>query len=46
MENLIINDVNVIGRIIKIDINKSPGPDEIYPRILYEVRNEVASILK
>ena len=39
MENLIINDVDVSERLDKIDINKSPGPDRIHPRILNEVRN-------
>ena len=46
MENIIIDDVDVLNRLDKIDVNKSPGSAGIHPRILYEVRNEKASALK
>jgi len=46
MDSLIINEVDVLNRLDKININKSPGPDSIHPRILYEVRNEIATALK
>ena len=46
MENLIINEIEVLKRLDILDINKSPGPDGIRPRILYEVRIELANALK
>jgi len=26
---------------IKLNVNKSPGPDNLHPRILYEIRHEI-----
>lgn len=46
MENLIINEIDVLKRLDKLDKNKSPGPDGIHPRILFEVRIEIAKALK
>ena len=46
MENLIINEIDVLKRLDKLDINKSPGLDGIHARILYEVRNEISNALK
>jgi hypothetical protein len=45
MEHLIINEFEVLKKLVKVDINKSPGPDGIHPRILYEVRTEIANAL-
>ena len=46
MENLVINELDIIKRLDKIDVNKSPGPDGIHPRILHEARHEIAGALK
>ena len=42
----IIYEIDVLKRLDKLDINKSPGPDGIHPRIPYEVRNEISNALK
>jgi len=34
MKKQVINELDILKRIDKIDINKSPGPDGIHPRIL------------
>ena len=37
---------DVLKRLTNLKINKSCGPDQIHPRILYEARNEIALPLK
>jgi len=37
---------DIINRLKKIKINKSPGPDTIHPRILYETADQIAYPLK
>jgi len=37
---------DIINRLKKIKINKSPGPDIIHPRILYETADQIAYPLK
>jgi len=32
---------DIINRLKKININKSPGPDMIHPRILYETADQI-----
>jgi len=46
MEKLVVSELDILKRLDKIDINKSPGPDGIHQRILYEVRHEIADALK
>jgi len=46
LEKLVMNELDILKRLDKIDINKSPGPDGIHPRISYEVRHEIADVLK
>ena len=46
MEDLIIDANDIVKRLKILNINKSPGPDEIHPRILYEARSEIACALK
>jgi len=48
MENLVINELDrpILKRLHKIDINESPGPDGIHQRILYDVRDDIAGVLK
>ena len=41
----IINEEDILIRLNKINISKSPGPDGLHPRILYEVRNEIVGAL-
>ncbi|MCP4269647.1 MAG: hypothetical protein GY777_29425, partial [Candidatus Brocadiaceae bacterium] len=45
LENIVVNKETILKIIDKMKINKSPGPDEIYPRILKEVKNEIADHL-
>jgi len=45
MEKLVINELDILKRLDKIDNNKSPGPDGIHSRILYEERH-IADALK
>ena len=35
-----------LKKLVNLDINKSAGPDQIHPRVLYELRNEIAFPLK
>jgi len=37
---------DIINRLKTININKSPGPDMIHPRILYETANQIEYPLK
>ena len=41
-----IKKEEVLGFLRNIKIDKSPGPDEIYPRILREAREEIAGALR
>ena len=40
-EPLSVDEAEVIDKLKKLNVNKSPGPDLIPPRILYELRNEI-----
>ena len=42
MDALVTSETDLLNRLNKLDINKSPGPDGLHPRILFEVRNETA----
>jgi hypothetical protein len=46
MEELIIDVEDILKRLNTINVNKSSGPDEIHPRVLYEARHEIAGALK
>ena len=35
-----------LKKLVNLDIHKSAGPDQIHPRVLYELRNEIAFPLK
>jgi len=39
---IIITEDDVLSRLSKLNINKSEGPDLIHPRIIYEIRHEIA----
>jgi len=40
-EPLSVEEAEIIDKIRNLNVNKSPGPDLIHPRILYEIRNEI-----
>ena len=43
---LIIDEVAIKKKLFNLDIIKSAGPDQIHPRVLYELRNEIAFPVK
>ena len=46
MDKLIIDEDAILKKLVNLDIDKSAGPDQIHPRVLYELRNEIAFPLK
>ena len=46
MDKLIIDEDVILKKLLNLNINKSAGPDQIHPRVLYELRNEIAFPLK
>lgn len=46
MEELVIDEKVIFDKLNKLNVNKSAGPDKIHPRILFELRNEIAYPLK
>ena len=46
MKNVEFKIEDIKLRLSKIQINKSPGPDLIHPRLLYETRDQIAYPLK
>ena len=45
LESIFINEDLVKKKLDKLDTNKSQGPDEIHPKLLYELRQELSSTL-
>ena len=45
LSQIMVNKDDVLDQIDKLIINKSPGPDGIHPRVIKELRNEVADLL-
>ena len=41
MDTIQISTDDITKRLANLNINKSSGPDNLHPRILYEVRNEI-----
>ena len=39
---LVLTFDSVLSKLAKIKVNKSAGPDSIYPRVLYELRYEIS----
>ena len=46
MDTIQISTDDITKRLANLNINKSSGPDNLHPRILYEVRNEISYPLK
>ena len=46
MPDINICEEDILLRLSKLDISKSPGPDGLHPRLLYEIRTEIAYPLK
>ena len=42
---IIITEDDVLKRLNKLNVNKSVGPDLIHPRVIYEIRHEIAQPL-
>jgi len=40
------SDEDILERLFKLNIYKSPGPDSLHPRIMYEVRHVIATPLR
>lgn len=45
MPNIEIAPEDVLGRLQKLKVDKSPGPDNVHPRILKELREELKDVL-
>jgi len=46
MDKLVIEGFNFFFKLLNNNVNKSAGPDQIHPRVIYELRNEIAFPLK
>ena len=44
--NIEFTELSILEKLDKLNTSKSPGPDKIHPRILYELRYELLSPLK
>ena len=42
----IISEQIILKKLNNLNVTKSPGPDNIHPHILYELRHEIATPLK
>lgn len=45
MPPIIFYESQVADKLHKLKLNKSPGPDMLHPRVLYEIKNELVSPL-
>jgi len=45
MTEFSISEGSVYNKLCNLNISKSPGPDMLHPRVLYESRNSIASPL-
>ena len=41
IKHIEVDEVIILNKLSKLDVTKSPGPDGLHPRILYEIRNEI-----
>ena len=45
LNNMVVTENDVLHKIEKIKVNKTPGPDKISPRILKEVKHQISKPL-
>jgi len=43
MEDLKVDHSDILTGLTKLNVNKSAGPNDIYPRILYEAKEQLVS---
>ena len=41
IKHIEVDEDIILNKLSKLDVTKSPGPDGLHPRILYEIRNEI-----
>jgi len=46
MDKLAIEEDAIWKKLLNSNVNKSAGPDQIHPKVLYELRNEIVYPLK
>src|SRR5260221_6868913 len=46
IEEITITEEDIQARLAKLKVNKSPEPDNLYPRVLHEIRTEIAYPVK
>ena len=46
LSNITINQSDILKKLKKIKVNKSPGPDNIHPRVLHEISSEICEPLE
>jgi hypothetical protein len=46
MDPVLFDEYDIIKRLDALNINKSPGPDLLHPRVLKEIKHEIAQPLK
>ena len=46
IDNLDITEAMILKKLKKLKVNKSPGPDQIHPRVLNEISNEICKPLQ
>ena len=39
---VLVSEDDVLKRLSRLNVNKSEGPDQIHPRVIYEIRHEIA----
>jgi hypothetical protein len=45
LANVLITEDVVLGKLNKINVNKCQGPDQVHPKLLFELRNEIVKPL-
>ena len=45
LETIIITKETVLGKLMGLKVDKSPGPDGMHPRVLKDVMGEIANAL-
>ena len=45
MSDLSVSELGVFDKLSKLKVDKSPGPDGIHPRVLYEIKTQITTAL-